>query len=869
MEVMNNFKALIIEASAGTGKTHWITNQFIQLIGKENPASDIRRMLAVTFSEKAAIEMKSRILEKIYAELFPQLSEHKQIETENAMLRASISTLHSFCKNLLRRFAFYREMDPFFTVIDDRQSTLLTYMAFNRFLSDTQGIDILPMLKSLKMETLKKFLFSIIKTHPYATVGSPEGELSENISILSRQVATIKSEIKRELSFLDFDDLEIITYNILTESPESLIILEDFDERYNFIFVDEFQDTNILQWRIVYKFVEDWLAGYGAKAEKGKPYGIFLVGDRKQSIYKFRGAEGKVFDEAKKALKDYYKEEKLGKNHRSSPVIIEFVNKVFEGISPWEEEKLSPELQIPGSIEINFIECEKDKKAKEKAKEKEYQWVIEKIKKLVSSKQEIYDRKTGNFRPVNFQDIAILIRQKVGKKFPVLERCLKEAKIPFVILGGVGFYKEPEISFILSLIFALTDPTDGVSLWNLQTSSYGITPDKVYNWREFLEKEEIVDVIERILAELNFWDGLNTQQKANIEKLLMILDEWKSIPLYTIAHNLRTMMLSAEEAKADIFSEHQNAVRVLTIHNAKGLEFPVVFLVNVEDGKVNLTDDILYRKTEEGGPPYKFVLKKEADKEYEESFKDMLKEEELRVLYVALTRACQYLFISGVKEGKSIWMELLEKFAPEFPAVPPGKTSFVEEIQEKIVVREYIPKINYGDILTSYTEEKEKTEYHYEGTLLGNIAHKLMYEISEGRIKNRKEYEERVNFYLKKTYFENKKKMKEILMKIYENMEKNLEVMEIVSKNEKGKTFSELPFAVEIGGKIYTGFIDRVILVDKESALIYDYKVEESKPEKFKEQMDIYENAVRSIFPDRKVVKRFVIFLKKGIISEI
>ncbi|MCX8083142.1 MAG: UvrD-helicase domain-containing protein [bacterium] len=862
-----NFRAVIIEASAGTGKTYWITREFLNLIGKDNPASDIKKILAVTFSEKASIEMKTRILEEMYSGIFQKLPEYKKIELENAILRMRISTIHSFCRLLLKRFAFYKGIDPFFNVIDKRESILFSYRAFNKFLNTETSEQLLHLLKDFKLQTLKKQIFNIMEKHPYTTIGISEGILTEKIAGISKYINEISENIKRELSALDFNDLEIMTYNILNESPDALTILEDFDEKNNFIFVDEFQDTNLVQWKIIYKLVEDWISGYTAKTETGKPYGIFLVGDRKQSIYKFRGAEGKVFDEAKKVLNIYCTEKKLLYNHRSTPQIISFINNVFDGIYPWTEEKLSGGLGVeaPSCVEINIAERNEDN-----AKESEYIWVLGKIQELIENKRKVWDKKIRDFRDIEFRDIAILLRKKAGKNFPILERQLKEAGIPFVVIGGIGFYREPEIIFLLSLILALIDPSDMYSLWNLISSVYKIDIDKIYKWRDMLKNEEIVDVVERIIKELDFWRGISTQQKANIEKFLMIIDNWRGVPLYTVARNLRTMMFSDEEPKADIFSEHQDAVRVLTVHNAKGLEFPAVFLVNIEDGNVNIgKEDIFYQKTEES-PLYKFILKKEADEEYEKSFRQMLEEEEQRVLYVALTRACQYLFISGTKKarGGSIWINMIERFRNEFPATPVQKISISKEKIEKELQIDYIPeRISLAGTLTSYTEEKKDGEYYYEGTLIGDIAHKLIYEISKGEIKNRNEYNKRVRFYLKKAMFDRNKKMEEGLEKIYDGIEKISEFREILEIKE-GR-YSEMPFIVEIEGRIYTGFIDRIVLREDNICCIYDYKMEEGKTEKYKSQMDIYEKAVRKMFPENDIVKRYIVFLKTGKIEEV
>lgn len=863
MKDSGDFNAVIIEASAGTGKTRWITEKFLALLGKDDPASDIRKILAVTFSEKAAIEMKNRILAKIYKDIFPELSESKQVELENAMLKLRISTIHSFCRLLLKRFSFYNKMDPFFNVINKRENILLSYRAFNSFMNNADPERWRILLKNIKLTSLRKDLFDVLKTHPYATIGVPAGDMTTQIAKLGRDVSEISSRIKRELSMMDFNDLEMITYQILTETPEAINILEDFDEKNNFIFVDEFQDTNLLQWRIISKLVEEWISGDGAKAEAGRPYGVFLVGDRKQSIYKFRGAEGKVFDEAKTTLNAFCTEKKLLKNYRSAPEIINFVNKVFEDNHPWAEEKLSPGIEgMPNNIELNFPEGEDPKF-------EEYQWVAGKILELINNKALVMDKHTKEYRPIEFHDIAILMRKRVGKKYKLLEKTLKESGIPFVILGGMGFYKEPEIIFLMTLVLAIADPSDKLSLWNLYSSTYRITYDKVIQWRKYLKSKELVDALEIILQELNFWEGISTQQKANIEKFLMIVDEWKGTPLYHVSGNLRAIMSAEEEPKADIFSEHQNAVSVLTVHSAKGLEFPSVFLVNLEDGAADMKKDtILYKKTE-GESPYEFILKGEATKEYKDEYKNMIQGEELRVLYVALTRACQYLFISGTGERtKGVWMPLLEKFQTDFPATMPKMVPVKKEQAEQPKQKKTISiKIDHSGLLTSYTEEKQKAEYHYEGTVAGEIAHKLIYELSTGRINSRDNYIQRVDFYLKKSGFDENKKLWDMLVNIYELIDKTPELKKIVEKREDG--FSETPFIVKKEGKIYTGFIDRIILDAEESCYIYDYKTEKGDADKFKQQMDIYEEAVRKIFPQRKRVKRYIVFLQNGKIQEI
>jgi ATP-dependent exoDNAse (exonuclease V) beta subunit len=351
------------------------------------------------------------------------------------------------------------------------------------------------------------------------------------------------------------------------------------------------------------------------------------------------------------------------------------------------------------------------------------------------------------------------------------------------------------------------------------------------------------------------------------------------MPLYRVSANLRTVALSSEESKADIFSEHQNAVRILTVHNAKGMEFPAVFLLNAEDGRVVLRDEILYRKTSQQEVPYRFVLKREAEEESRQLFKRSLEEEEERVLYVALTRARQYLFVSGVKNKRGsdsgLWLNMLRKYETAFPPLPASAASSAKEEKtvapQKKADKEIFAAEREYAALTSYTREKEREYYRYERTVAGDIAHKLLCDLSEGRIIPGKEaYEKRVRFYLGKSGLQEIREIENVLMGVYENIEKNPQLAEVVKERPEGSAFSELPFIIEAEkDRVYAGAVDRIILEGKDACRIYDYKLEGGHPQRHKQQMSLYEKAARKIFPGRPVVKKFVVFLKSGTLHEI
>lgn len=836
MENKLPFKAIIKEASAGTGKTYSIIKEIIDLKKRYGSYEILKKIIGMTFSENAAIELKERLIYSILNDEYKNLSEREKVEIQNILLKLNFSTIHSFGRRILKRFSFFIDIDPFFQIIDKRENDILFTEALIKTIYVPEETKIFyEILRKIKLNRFSELMFKIKELHPYVFLGKPlpNSEITEMLLKFYKNLDKEYFGIKKKLGYLDFNDLEILTYEILTSVPQALVILEDFDEKINFIFVDEFQDTNLLQWEIIKKLIEEWVSGYGSKAEKGENYGIYIVGDKKQSIYKFRGAERNVFEEAKKTLKDYYKLEKLKENYRSSKKIIDFINDVFKNDKDWIEEELifSGKIKdLPSEIEIATFENKED----------EYEWICNKICVLLNKDISVFDRKNNISKKPELKDIIILIRKRT-ENFKILEEKLKKYNIPYVIIGGIGFYQESEIKFLLSLLYILIDPTDIYSMWNIKNSIFEINENKIKNWRNLMKELEISMLIEKILEEINFWDSLSTQQSANVEKFLSILQSQSYLPYHQIAKNFREMSQNTQEPKADVFSIHQNAVKIMTVHGAKGLEAPIVFIPNLEDFHyVTNKDDFFYRKEDES---YIYVYKKESNKNFEEFFKDEMFEEENRILYVALTRAMQFLFISGVKnarKGKNIF-EKIENFTNLYPPIfEKGKPlEFEEEI--KGIKLEF--PVKYTSI-SSYTKEKEISYYQ---TTIGTIIHKIIHEISNGIIEyDEGKIKERVVFYLKKEVKEIENYKKEIL-KIFNRIKENNEIKNIIKERVSEKVKSEFPFIYEIDGKIYEGVIDKMF-IEKNKVKIYEFKTYFKSIDEYKEQLEIYKNAVRKIF---------------------
>ncbi|MGQ9677948.1 MAG: UvrD-helicase domain-containing protein [bacterium] len=422
---MQKLKSQVVIAPAGSGKTELLSQRYIELLKQQVPPE---RILTITFTDKAATEMKDRILKRA-EETDPMLS---QLLREN-ILKLRISTIHSFCFTLVRRFAYLLEMDPNPQALDDSKTLWqrTKYEVLMKIAEEKQGSDeyrlllnlisnesreswnnlsdILDRLFTNRSATLRCRLGEIqmaeienlaakLKGHPvgqekiadyerlFPLKFTPEAikevacqiekfadKTKDRNKLRSRKVneenwaktmadyrvLVLKANYqfqfvqhlwlfqkifldayqrsKRELGRVDYDDMELLAFELLSKHDEWQNILYAFDERTDHILVDEFQDTSFLQWEIIDKLTEEWRAGEGAKVAKGITPTIFIVGDDKQSIYQFRNANVEVFTKAANKLEKWLGKEKfdrvvLQENYRSLKAIIDFTNKLFSSL---------------------------------------------------------------------------------------------------------------------------------------------------------------------------------------------------------------------------------------------------------------------------------------------------------------------------------------------------------------------------------------------------------------------------------------------------------------------------------------------------------------------------------------------------------
>lgn len=596
---------LLIVAGAGSGKTGVITCKIAKLI-IENYATQYE-VTAVTFTNKAANEMKERVR---------KLTEG--VADVDLML---ISTFHSYCAKVLRLFIDKIGFDKNFVIydVDDQKHVVATII-------DRMGID--------KKEMSPKDIVSI-----FNAVKNGTSYLRAN-----SEVEKIFIEYKKELrkaNALDFGDLLTHTVKLFKADSEAL---EYFQDRAKFFFVDEYQDTNRIQYELV-------------KLISSKHRNICVVGDEDQSIYKWRGADIRNILEFEKDYKDS-KIIKLEENYRSTKNIISASSSLISN-NLERKNKVLFTNNLAGD-KVNITELDND------------------ISESEFICKTILDSYNKGF---NYSDCAIFYR--INAQSRLLEEKLRYFKIPYKIVGGIRFYERKEIKDLICYLRVILNPNDNASLLriiNTPARSIGkATLEKLQNFSveinksiyesilTFSENNQSVSLkllafknlielfimnskelkpsllLKKIIDDILYLDFLKDKNNfdaddriENISSFVNAMADFeelnKDATLYSFLESITLLGDSDSEEGTD------NGVKLMTLHSSKGLEFPIVFIQGVESGLL----------------PYV-------------KFGELLDntEEERRLMYVGMTRAKQKLFLTYAGSRK-VFGGAKVRYASEF-----------------------------------------------------------------------------------------------------------------------------------------------------------------------------------------------------------
>lgn len=605
--VLHTDGPLLLMAGAGSGKTRVLTHRIAYLIEEKevNPWN----ILAITFTNKAAKEMKERV---------------------NAILTSGgedvwVSTFHSMCVRILRRDVDFIGYNRNFTIIDSSEQ--LTLMK--------------RILKELNIDPKKYDPRSILGTISQAknSLQTPQDFAKMQGSYYEEIAAKCYAAYQKELQYnqcMDFDDLIMNTIRLFEEHPDSLTY---YQNKFHYIHVDEYQDTNHAQYTLV-----NLLAG--------RFRNLCVVGDADQSIYGWRGADMQNILDFEKDYPDAAVI-LLEQNYRSTKNILSAANQVIENNSNRKPKNLWTENKEGNKITYYRADNERD----------ETRFIVDRMQEEIRS----------NHR--NYGDFAILYRTNAQSR--VMEETLLKANIPYKMVGGHKFYDRKEIKDILAYLNVLANPQDSISFERIVNSpKRGIGPGSIEKLRSFaslhewplLEAAQNVDlaniggkagqqlgafgemiqevtqmipyltvteltkeVLDRsgYLEDLKIQNTLEAQARIeNLEEFLTVTQEFDKqfeqqneedadAPEEKLTVFLNDLALVSD---IDNLEEDASQVTLMTLHAAKGLEFPVVFLIGLEEGVF----------------PLSRALMEESELE-----------EERRLAYVGITRAEEALYLTN------------------------------------------------------------------------------------------------------------------------------------------------------------------------------------------------------------------------------
>lgn len=584
---------VLVLAGPGSGKTRVLTHRIAYLIQEMgiHPSA----IMAVTFTNKAAAEMRARV-EKLL---------------DGKLLGTTVGTFHSICARLLRKEAANTDRRADYLIFDTDDQEALIKQALGELRLDDKKFRpraLLNLISSAKNE--------LITPSQYVGLGYM-GEVTTRVYQRYQELLVINNA-------RDFDDL-LMDMAILLRDNE--FVRARYQQFYEYLLVDEFQDTNAAQYFLV--------------SELGKPQNnVFVVGDEDQAIYAFRGADyrnvaqfRKDFPQAQVIL--------LEQNYRSTQIVLDVARAIIDKNTQRTPKALFTDQQ--GGAPVTLFEAYSD--------QEEAEYVIKMLESLQRKEK------------LDFKDFAVIYRTNAQSRS--LEEAFIREGVPYKLVGGIGFYKRREVRDLIAYLRLINNPDDTVSfnriinvpkrgigkksvedfqVWAAKRrQTYSEALDSLVNgevspisaakkfiefahvlhgWRELAEKGDLSAVLDEVIAKTGFWAYLretsDTQEEAlereeNVKEFRGLVAENKNRLLNEFLEDLALV------ADVDAIKEGADNVTLLTFHAAKGLEYPVVFITGLEEGLLPH-----FRSIEEPGGV----------------------EEERRLLYVGITRAMQHVYLT-------------------------------------------------------------------------------------------------------------------------------------------------------------------------------------------------------------------------------
>lgn len=662
-EALHPDMSIFVEAGAGSGKTAVLVERFIRTLQK-NPTLHPSHIIAITFTQKAAQEMAERIAKRI-----PHLDSDTAQRLSLGIDQAQISTIHGLCCRILKKAAPLLGISAQFTVLQTEPTLYLWQLACDLTLAELKqqhhaGLSHYlirqkePALRAdlnqlfPYRDRIENLLKSTLSAHQQAQsdhdLGTVEAlQLTMELLSLFQKCLTLFQLLKNQQDALDYTDLLTFTHQALQHPP----FLNQMRARIHTVMVDEFQDTDPLQWAII-----QLLTGY-LPQRLSTPKPLFLVGDIRQSIYGFRGADPGLFSHIKSIyLQHIYNSTlvQLKENFRTQKPILDWVNTTFLPLFKDANtfSLLPMRSEETGKVDIQILEKETHSLADEAKIAAD--WIIQQLKTTPD---------------LHFQDIGILLRRKKGML--TVQKHLQEAGIPSVVEGDQPHLSEEKITLFCLLKALLTQDTiarirmfthlfeletsDLLALYNTSSHPTLIT---IAQWTQLASVLPLSELLSHIAN--TFPLPISPKE---LSAMITLLQNYEQEAFITPKTVLKKLALGLHLPQK-ITQIEKNAVRIMTIHSAKGLEFPTVILPDCGKTFNFSASDRLVITPKGVGLSYK--PKKEQANAWRQTLLDHLKtdtlEEEKRLFYVACTRAKDHLLLLGRAATKTASLEEASSF---------------------------------------------------------------------------------------------------------------------------------------------------------------------------------------------------------------
>jgi len=554
---------ILILAGAGSGKTRVLTYKVAYLILEKHV--DPLSILMVTFTNKAAGEMKERIIQLLHTE-------------QKASTRTAISdlpfagTFHAFCAKILRRDGVLIQIPPHFTIYDSQDQLDAIKDVMKE--ADISTKDFHPQAVLSTISEAKNQLIPALEYPQFA-----RGFFQETVA----RVYLLYQKKLLENAALDFDDLLMKTVQLFDTNPN---VLGTYQEQYRYILIDEYQDTNRAQYVL-------------ARQLANRHKNISVVGDASQSIYRFRGAD---FTNITNFKRDYpqAKEFHLEQNYRSTQTILDAATCVISKNTSHPVLKLWTNNASGEPVLLYEARTEHDE-------------ALFLVTTILQTHR-------------NFSDFAVLYRTNAQSR--TIEEAFLRSGVPYVLVGGTRFYERKEIKDVLAYLKNLANPKDSVSYRRIEKLGKG----RLAKFQSFAQKIiqdtklvsfttlELMDKILEKTDYLSLYDATVDEEASRLENI----KELRSVAAeYPILQDFLEVVALLEEKyvskKSRETGKKSNAVTLMTMHAAKGLEFPIVFIVGMEEGLFPHSRSLMDREE---------------------------LEEERRLCYVGVTRAKERLYLT-------------------------------------------------------------------------------------------------------------------------------------------------------------------------------------------------------------------------------